>query len=417
MAKCATQQIQIRKFCVPIFRDVVVCVKKTTWREQKLPNRKKQQGELSSRRIARKEKRAWGRGGSSRKSGPSRTWNARNDWNQEGEVLHNLDLDQHVLSMSFRRTFPKNGPHVTEQEAPIRRVPTPSRRVPEGYGQGAHAGRSPQGEAEGGDAGPARNPLLPAGRGISHSCRSILQVIHGIHNIEITSKDIQSYIWKLSATITVTSKTHRKFFSRLVREIVQDIFGSREFRWRQDALHALQTAAEAYMTRLLSKANVIAIHAKRVTLQQKDLEVVQQLFDIEKGDPNQMPAALAPLPNLPKCSLRRERSPSPPAPSPSPSSPPSSKRQKTSDDDAAKMPPPRKRLIIKKRGRGRGRGLGGRGRGRGRGRGKDNEDQDNEGQSGGLTFEWDEIETRSKDCFITITITVPFLFHLVHLLL
>ena len=65
--------------------------------------------------------------------------------------------------MSFRRTFPNNGPHVTEQEAPIRRVPMPSRRVPEGYGQGAHAGRSAQGEAEGGDAGPSRNRYYQRG--------------------------------------------------------------------------------------------------------------------------------------------------------------------------------------------------------------------------------------------------------------
>ena len=47
-----------------------------------------------------------------------------------------------------------------------------------------------------------------------------------------------------------------------------------EVRFRPAALQALQEAAEAYLTEILEHANAAAVHAKRVTVQQKDLRFV-----------------------------------------------------------------------------------------------------------------------------------------------
>ncbi|XP_042594811.1 histone H3-like centromeric protein A [Cyprinus carpio] len=54
-------------------------------------------------------------------------------------------------------------------------------------------------------------------------------------------------------------------FSRLVREVCQT-FSREHMMWQGYALMALQEAAEAFMVRLFSDANLCAIHAKRVTL-------------------------------------------------------------------------------------------------------------------------------------------------------
>lgn len=64
-------------------------------------------------------------------------------------------------------------------------------------------------------------------------------------------------------------------FQRLVREIAQD-FRS-ELRFQSSALGALQEAAEAYLTSLFEDVNFCAIHAKRVTIQAKDMQLARRL--------------------------------------------------------------------------------------------------------------------------------------------
>lgn len=48
-------------------------------------------------------------------------------------------------------------------------------------------------------------------------------------------------------------------------------------RWQGEALLALQEAAEMYMTRLLEDTSLAAHHAKRVTIQIRDVHLVQTL--------------------------------------------------------------------------------------------------------------------------------------------
>jgi len=48
-------------------------------------------------------------------------------------------------------------------------------------------------------------------------------------------------------------------------------------RWQSQALFALQEAAEAFLVDLFHDANLCAIHAKRVTVQQKDIQLARRL--------------------------------------------------------------------------------------------------------------------------------------------
>ncbi|KXZ45682.1 hypothetical protein GPECTOR_51g667 [Gonium pectorale] len=72
-------------------------------------------------------------------------------------------------------------------------------------------------------------------------------------------------------------------FQRLVREISQKggPGGTTDFRWRADALEALQEAAEAFMVGMMEDANLCAIHAKRVTIMSKDMLMAQRLRGLE----------------------------------------------------------------------------------------------------------------------------------------
>ena len=67
-------------------------------------------------------------------------------------------------------------------------------------------------------------------------------------------------------------------FARLVREIVQTEFGNdADYRWQSVAILALQEASEAYLVHLLEDTNLCAIHAKRVTIMQKDIHLARRL--------------------------------------------------------------------------------------------------------------------------------------------
>ena len=64
-------------------------------------------------------------------------------------------------------------------------------------------------------------------------------------------------------------------FQRLVREIAQDF--KADLRFQSAAVNALQEASEAYLVEIFQDANLCAIHAKRVTVMQKDIILAQRL--------------------------------------------------------------------------------------------------------------------------------------------
>jgi len=65
-------------------------------------------------------------------------------------------------------------------------------------------------------------------------------------------------------------------FARLVREI-QTYFSRTEFRWQAQALLALQEAAEAHLVGMFEDANLCTIHAKRVTVFPKDIQLARRI--------------------------------------------------------------------------------------------------------------------------------------------
>ena len=64
-------------------------------------------------------------------------------------------------------------------------------------------------------------------------------------------------------------------FNRLIREIAQDF--KTDLQFQAAAIGALQEAAEAYLVGLFDDTNLCAIHAKRVTIMPKDIQLARRI--------------------------------------------------------------------------------------------------------------------------------------------
>ncbi|KAG4071694.1 hypothetical protein HA402_011848 [Bradysia odoriphaga] len=67
-----------------------------------------------------------------------------------------------------------------------------------------------------------------------------------------------------------------------VKEIVQTRIDE-DYRFQPSAIGALQEASEMFLTELFALTNLCAIHAKRVTITPKDLQLAQRI----RGDNTQ----------------------------------------------------------------------------------------------------------------------------------
>ena len=91
----------------------------------------------------------------------------------------------------------------------------------------------------------------------------------------------------LRLSYTTSTDLHRVFqkstellirklpFQRLVREIAQDF--KTDLRFQSSAVMALQEASEAYLVGLFEDTNLCAIHAKRVTIMPKDIQLARRI--------------------------------------------------------------------------------------------------------------------------------------------
>ncbi|KAG5360327.1 histone H3-like centromeric protein CSE4 [Yarrowia sp. B02] len=68
-------------------------------------------------------------------------------------------------------------------------------------------------------------------------------------------------------------------FARVVREVALNYLGKEygNLQWQSMALLALQEAAEAFLVHLFEDVNLCAIHAKRVTIMQKDMQLARRI--------------------------------------------------------------------------------------------------------------------------------------------
>ena len=64
-------------------------------------------------------------------------------------------------------------------------------------------------------------------------------------------------------------------FQRLVREIAQEF--KNDLRFTSQALAAVHEASEAYLISLFEDTNLCAIHAKRVTIMPKDMQLARRI--------------------------------------------------------------------------------------------------------------------------------------------
>ncbi|CAI4233094.1 unnamed protein product [Auanema sp. JU1783] len=106
---------------------------------------------------------------------------------------------------------------------------------------------------------------------------------------KIQHRQIQVKTKKPSARGSLALKEIRKYqkttnlliprlsFQRVVREIANNMSTSHELRWQSDAISALQEAAETYLTLLFEDSNLAAIHARRVTLMPRDMQLVRRI--------------------------------------------------------------------------------------------------------------------------------------------
>ena len=75
---------------------------------------------------------------------------------------------------------------------------------------------------------------------------------------------------------TVALREIRKLpFQRVVREIAGEF--KSDLRFQSQAVLALQEAAEAYLVGLFEDTNLCAIHAKRVTIMPKDMQLARRI--------------------------------------------------------------------------------------------------------------------------------------------
>jgi histone H3/H4 len=65
-------------------------------------------------------------------------------------------------------------------------------------------------------------------------------------------------------------------FARLVKEVTESVH-AREFRWSVNAMEALQEGVEAFLVGLMEDGQLCAIHARRITLMTRDMQLAQRI--------------------------------------------------------------------------------------------------------------------------------------------
>lgn len=77
---------------------------------------------------------------------------------------------------------------------------------------------------------------------------------------------------------TTDNLIRRLPFQRIIREMLFAIGGGQlRYRFQSQALLCLQEAAEAYMVGLFEDTNLCALHAKRVTIMAKDMNLARRI--------------------------------------------------------------------------------------------------------------------------------------------
>lgn len=86
-----------------------------------------------------------------------------------------------------------------------------------------------------------------------------------------------SSLFSLLTELSLVPSFNSQF--KQVREIALSMVptGGETLRWQSQAIQALQESTEAFMVHLFEDTNLCAIHAKRVTIMQKDVQLARRI--------------------------------------------------------------------------------------------------------------------------------------------
>ena len=83
---------------------------------------------------------------------------------------------------------------------------------------------------------------------------------------EITYREFRRVHAKHITPPTISDKEYKKW-----------IYVACPLRWQRSALECLHEASEVYLVSLLEDANLLAIHARHITLQPRDIQLVRRI--------------------------------------------------------------------------------------------------------------------------------------------
>ncbi|GJV51954.1 histone H3.2-like protein [Tanacetum coccineum] len=120
-----------------------------------------------------------------------------------------------------------------------------------------------------GGKAPCKQLVIKAGR-ISAPTTGGFKNLHRFRPGTVALREIRKYQKSMERLI-------RKLpFQRLVREIAQDF--KTDLRFQSNAVDVLQEASEGYLVGLFEDSNLCAIHAKRVTIMPKDMQLARRIM-------------------------------------------------------------------------------------------------------------------------------------------
>ena len=71
-------------------------------------------------------------------------------------------------------------------------------------------------------------------------------------------------------------------YFRVIRDISHEI-GGEHIKWHREAIEAIHCRAESFLVKLMENSNYAAIHAGRVTIQAKDIQLKMCILDVKDG--------------------------------------------------------------------------------------------------------------------------------------
>ena len=121
---------------------------------------------------------------------------------------------------------------------------------------------------------------------------TILYGIYALNGTNVNTVDTTTCIFYLLLSRLVKEITYREYRRAHAKRIMPPAVTDKEYkkgvyiacplRWQRSALECLHEGAEAYMVSLLKDANLLAIHARWITVQPRDIQLARRIM----GEPN-----------------------------------------------------------------------------------------------------------------------------------